>query len=329
MVEKNQSFKDRLNSWGKERKAFFFLIDFELKKPFVCELNKLEEEDIFIQTPEFNNILEHKSQALNDFEITPISFQTYKKAIEYVKREIKYGNSYLVNLTFPTEIKTKNRLIDIFVAANSPYKLFFKNEFVSFSPEIFIKIINNEIFSYPMKGTIDARIDNARQKILDNEKEMNEHHTIVDLIRNDLSMVASHVEVPRFRYLQEIKTNRKPLIQVSSEIKGILEKNWHERIGDILFRLLPAGSISGAPKKKTVEIIQNAEKGFRGYYTGIFGIFDGYKLNSAVNIRYIENQENKLIYRSGGGITALSNPKEEYNELIDKIYVPLGGNYQN
>jgi para-aminobenzoate synthetase component 1 len=86
--------------------------------------------------------------------------------------------------------------------------------------------------------------------------------------------------------------------------------------------LLPAGSISGAPKEKTREIIRNAEKEARGFYTGIAGIYDGETLDSCVMIRYVEKQGEKTFYRSGGGITFQSEEGSEYNELIDKIYVP-------
>ena len=174
-----------------------------------------------------------------------------------------------------------------------------------------------------MKGTIDATLPDAERLLLNNEKELAEHFTIVDLIRNDLSMVAKNVKVDRFRYIDHIKTHRHELLQMSSEISGELPENYHERIGDILFEVLPAGSVSGAPKKKTVEIIRAAEQYERGYYTGIFGIFDGENIDSGVMIRFIEQTTDGLIYKSGGGITAKSNFEEEYQELIDKIYVPL------
>ena len=92
---------------------------------------------------------------------------------------------------------------------------------------------------------------------------------------------------------------------------------------DILLGMLPAGSICGAPKAKTVSIIQEVEQGPRGYYTGIFGYFDGENLDSAVNIRYLEKKDGQLLYRSGGGITFLSDLESEYKELIEKIYVPV------
>ena len=91
----------------------------------------------------------------------------------------------------------------------------------------------------------------------------------------------------------------------------------------MLAKLLPAGSISGAPKVKTVEVIQQAEQGKRGYYTGVFGYFDGENLDSAVAIRYIEQINGQFWFRSGGGITAKSQLKEEYQELLEKVYVPI------
>jgi len=87
--------------------------------------------------------------------------------------------------------------------------------------------------------------------------------------------------------------------------------------------LLPAGSVTGAPKKKTVEIIRETENYDRGYYTGICGYFDGSRLDSGVMIRFIEKNENGTIFKSGGGLTVYSDPEREYREMIDKVYVPI------
>ena len=174
-----------------------------------------------------------------------------------------------------------------------------------------------------MKGTIEASIPNAKEKILANEKEMAEHVMVVDLMRNDLSMVGTSVQVENFRYVEKIKAGEKELLQVSSKITTKLPNNWHEILGDLLQTLLPAGSITGTPKRSTVNIIKSIEDYERGFYTGIFGIFDGKNLYSAVMIRFIEKEEGKLFYKSGGGITLDSDAKSEYEELIDKIYLPL------
>ena len=109
---------------------------------------------------------------------------------------------------------------------------------------------------------------------------------------------------------------------MSSEIEGKLPANWQSCLGEIIWNLLPAGSISGAPKIKTVNIIQSVEERERDYYTGLYGYFDGENFDSAVAIRYIEQDNNDFYYWSGGGITAYSKKEEEYQELKDKIYVP-------
>ncbi len=174
-----------------------------------------------------------------------------------------------------------------------------------------------------MKGTIDADLPMAESVILNDPKEHSEHVMVVDLLRNDLSMVAKNVRVERFRYVQKIDAGPKKLLQISSHIKGDLEKNWQDRLGDLLSTLLPAGSITGAPKRKTTQIIKEVEDYKRGYYTGIFGIFDGKSLDTAVMIRFIEKTKEGFFYKSGGGITLDSDPIKEYEEMVDKVYVPM------
>ena len=175
-----------------------------------------------------------------------------------------------------------------------------------------------------MKGTINASEEIAKQKLLDSKKEFEEHNTIVDLIRNDLAIVSQNIQVKKYRYVERIETHRGAIYQTSSEICGELDENWQIEIGSLLSKLLPAGSISGAPKEKTMQIIQQAEGEKRGYYTGIFGYFDGESLESAVAIRYIEkNEQGEIQFRSGGGITSQSSLEEEYQEILEKVYVPI------
>ncbi|NCB09734.1 MAG: aminodeoxychorismate synthase component I, partial [Bacteroidia bacterium] len=247
----------------------------------------------------------------------------YKSGFELIKRHILNGDTYLLKFTQPTPVQTNCSLEEIFRISSARYKILIKDEFVCFSPETFIKTENRKIFSFPMKGTINAEIENAEYLILNDTKEMAEHNTIVDLIRNDLSLIAENVRVDKFRYLELIETNRKNLWQVSSQISGELPENYAEKLGDIVFSMLPAGSISGAPKKKTVEIIREAENYERGYYTGVFGYFDGKNLDSCVIIRYLENKNGQLVYKSGGGITFMSEAEKEYEEMLNKVYVPI------
>jgi len=317
------NYELRMNQLGKEGIPFFFLIDYEQKKPKIFPLNEIPN-SLFFKSGLFAT--KKPKYRLSDrvaFTVKPVSFEVYKTAFLKAKKEILKGYSYLLNLTFPTPIKTNLTLSEIYNRSNTPYKLLFNNEFVCFSPESFVKIEEGKIYTYPMKGTIDAAILNAKEIILKDAKETAEHHTIVDLLRNDLSRVAKNVNVDKLRYVDTIKTNSKILLQVSSKISGVLTENYAKNIGTIISKLLPAGSICGAPKKETLNIIKKVENYKRGYYTGVMGVFDGKNLDSAVLIRYIENHNGNLIYKSGGGITHLSDAKSEYQELIQKVYVPF------
>ncbi|WP_394804431.1 aminodeoxychorismate synthase component I [Portibacter lacus] len=310
-----------MNHLGASRTPFFFMIDFELENINVFKLDELD--DVFFDVNGVKNHHIPYGQANIKLEKGRIPFMDYKKSFDLVYKELQYGNTFLLNLTSATEIKLNNSLFDIFLNSKAKYKLFFKDEFVCFSPEPFIKIDNDIISSYPMKGTANANIPNAAEKLIANEKELSEHYTIVDLIRNDLSIVADNVRVSKFRYLETIASNNQVLYQLSSKIEGDLSSEWHNEIGSILEKILPAGSISGAPKKKTVEIIQAAENQKRGYYTGIMGYYNGVTLDAGVMIRFIEKKGDQYFYRSGGGITFMSDLNSEYSELIDKIYVPV------
>jgi para-aminobenzoate synthetase component 1 len=312
-----------MNNLGKQGKPFAFLIDFSAEKSLIFELPD-STENIWWQIPGFSNIPRNPcNKALKSWKVFPISFDVYKEGFDKIMFHIHNGDTYLLNFTQPTPIDTNLSLKEIFNISSAPYKIYLKDEFVCFSPETFVKIENGKIYSFPMKGTIDADIENAEQVILSDSKEIAEHNTIVDLIRNDMSLIAENVEVDKFRFLSHIQTNNKNLWQVSSKISGNLPVNYTENIGDIIFKMLPAGSISGAPKMKTLEIIRKTENYDRGYYTGIFGYFDGKNLDSCVLIRYIENQNGKLVYKSGGGITFMSNAEKEYDEMLKKVYVPI------
>ena len=227
--------------------------------------------------------------------------------------------------------------------------------FVCFSPETFVRIKGGRIYSYPMKGTLDASLPNAEKQLMEDQKEAAEHATIVDLIRNDLSRVAEDVRVDKYRYIDVLHTNKGNILQTSSEISGRLPEDYPHHLGEILDAQLPAGSITGAPKDKTMQIIQEAEGYDRGFYTGIMGIYDQGELNSAVMIRFIEEETSpvdfeadgeknfkvsegkgdeasegkrdeasrKLYFKAGGGITSKSDCRKEYEEVIQKIYLPF------
>ena len=320
-----QDFIESINKLGKEKTPFLFIIDFDMEKPIVLPLKDLDSNTILFSINGKNNSIckPHYYDRLTEFKANPVSKDRYTKAFNYVQKHIKHGNSFLVNLTMPSAIETNLGLEEIFHRSTAKYKLWIENKLVVFSPETFIKTDGNKISALPMKGTMDASMPNAKQQLLESKKELAEHYTIVDLIRNDISMVAKNVKVNKFRIIDHIKTNSGGLLQMSSEIVGDLPNNYLNKLGEILIKMLPAGSISGAPKKKTLEIIKEAEQYKRGYYTGVFGVFDGKNIDSGVMIRYIEQTPEGMMYKSGGGITVKSNVDEEYQELIDKIYLPF------
>ena len=313
---------ERMNELGAQGKPFVFIIDFDFQKPLLFETENNSK--LLWKTPVSSNYVPKEFQKENiSWEIDPVRFDHYQQAFNKVQNHIHSGDTYLLNLTMPSGLRSNLSLEEIFHLSDAPYKIYLKNQFVCFSPEIFVRINDGIISSYPMKGTIDARIENAEQILLTDEKEIAEHHTIVDLIRNDLSMVASDVQVERMMFIDRINTNKGDLLQMSSKISGKLPENYQASIGTILSKMLPAGSICGAPKQKTLEIIRKVESYDRGYYTGIFGTFDGNNLESCVLIRFIEQNENEFTFKSGGGITFMSDCQSEYNELIRKVYVPI------
>lgn len=318
-----EDFENRLNEWGRQRIPFLFVVDFEMESPFACPWEEAKNENIFFDIDRRSNFISQLPKSPVTLAKFPIPLAEYKKKFDVVAGHLSYGDSFLTNLTIKTEVQLSQTLRELFFLARARYKLLFKDNFLVFSPETFVRIRDEQILTFPMKGTIDAAVPNARELILRDPKELAEHVTVVDLMRNDLSRVASGVTVTRFRYVEELKTNYKNLLQVSSEITGRLQDDYRSQLGTILVKLMPAGSVSGAPKSKTVQIIREAEQEKRSYYTGVFGYFDGTHLESAVMIRFIEKIGEKLFYRSGGGITTQSEVLDEYQEAIDKIYVPV------
>lgn len=333
---KASEVREMMNRYGKEGTPFLFAVDFEMENG-IFELNPVESDALIFKTADSDNFgmfLSKNSENTHNLSTTKRNDiltitekpdeSEYKRSYDTVMSGLMRGDTYLINLTTVTGVKTPLTFEQIALHSGSPYVLAVPDMFVCFSPERFVKIENGIITSCPMKGTIDAAIPDARSKILEDYKESCEHNTITDLIRNDIGAVSDRVWVERFRYTDKIKTDRGEIIQVSSEIKGEVMDRYLSRPGDLIFTLLPAGSVSGAPKASTIKLISGAEKGRRGFYTGVFGYFDGKSLDSAVLIRFIEKGEDgSLYYRSGGGITVNSSWDEEYNEVLKKVYLPI------
>lgn len=328
-----QEIIDRINLLAREGDPFLFVINYRGDDAFIRKLADIDPRECLYDFEGTGNVEETTARALPSsvtWEVDAPRYDDYSRSLNIVKSNILAGNSYLANLTCKVPVRCNLSLHDIFLRAKGKYKLLLIGEksrgrrFVCFSPESFLKIHDGRIYSYPMKGTLDASIPNAVDILMADRKEAAEHATIVDLIRNDLSRVATQVRVDRYRYIDVLHTNKGDILQTSSEISGQLPDDYREHLGDIIAAQLPAGSITGAPKRKTVEIIQEAEGYERGFYTGVTGIYSNGNLDSAVMIRFVEQDvEGNLFFKAGGGITSKSDCRKEYEEVIRKIYLPF------
>lgn len=313
-----------MDELSQQKVPFFFMVDFLMENVEIYTKSELENSSLLI---DFQNFKTSNSSPEVEKEIHFKSFpetkENYQTGFEAVQKNLRLGNSYLTNYTRKTEIDTNLTLEEIFHLSKAKYKVCSKDRFVFFSPETFVEISGGRIFTHPMKGTIDAAIENAPEKLKNDVKEKAEHYTVVDLLRNDLSMVANDVQLDEFQRIDLIRTQQKNLYAMSSEISGTIKDEFKGKVGSIMKTLLPAGSILGAPKPKTLEICLEAENYERGFYTGVSGWFDGEHLDSCVMIRFIEKENGKMYFKSGGGITHMSNLADEYQEMKNKIYVPV------
>ena len=387
-----QEIIDKINRLASQDEPFLFVINYQGDKAFIRLLSDINPEECLFDFEGRGNFSHARKETLKEeilkketlkeetsettWQIEPPLYEDYERSFNIVKSNIMAGNSYLTNLTCRVPVSCNLSLEEIFHRAKGKYKLLLRRKrtqaedkahlkeenieenltpFVCFSPETFVRIKGGRIYSYPMKGTLDASLPNAEKQLMEDRKEAAEHATIVDLIRNDLSRVAEDVRVDKYRYIDVLHTNKGDILQTSSEISGRLPEDYPHHLGEILDAQLPAGSITGAPKDKTMQIIQEAEGYDRGFYTGIMGIYDHGELNSAVMIRFIEEETSpvdfetdgeknfkasegkgdeasegkrdeasrKLYFKAGGGITSKSDCRKEYEEVIQKIYLPF------
>ena len=230
---------------------FVFLINFEHNCSYIEETNAIDTDELLYQFGTKTNY-RHTNTTVKPHPIvwspSPMPFENIKSIPSSEKQHLK-GNSFLANLTCITPVESNLSLDDIFVHSEATYKIRLANHFVCFSPETFIKINNGIISSYPMKGTIRADLP-AQPNSYWKMKEMAEHATITDLIRNDLSMVAHKVSVTRYRYIDKLTTNSGKILQTSTEITGRLPDNYHQNLGNILFQTTPCWFYYRCTKRK-------------------------------------------------------------------------------
>jgi len=188
---------------------------------------------------------------------------------------------------------------------------------LSLSPELFVQVTGNEILTKPMKGTaprgITPTLDDAQKTYLQTDtKQRAENLMIVDLMRNDLGRIGTHIRVPE---LFAVETHR-TLHQMTSDVRATLKT---DRIDDMLRAIFPAGSITGAPKIRAMEIISDLEDTPRGVYCGAFGLLHKGASWLNVAIRTLTIQDGMAEIGIGSGVVADSDPASEYAECLLKM----------
>ena len=254
-----------------------------------------------------------------------ISQREYGKKIQRIKYYLEQGLTYQVNFTFKEKFDFCGDILDLYLdlrrAQPTSYSSLIntgKEKILSLSPELFFRINKGKIIARPMKGTIkrgvtDKEDSEVKADLRASEKIRAENLMIVDLLRNDLGRISKPVRTPKLFNIEEHRT----LYQMTSTIEGKLKKNL--RLKEIFSSLFPCGSVTGAPKIKTMELISKLEKEPRGIYTGTIGYVSPQGRSCFnVAIRTIYLKKNKGELGIGGGIVYDSKAKDEYEEALLK-----------
>lgn len=315
-----------------------FLFDNLKRKSFLISFNHKPKEKEIVKS-----IIEEKSKfkdKLSEFKFENLTSNTpyfrYEESIKKIKDYIKEGDVYQINFSHRFQIKGKFEPYSLFYRLKktnpSPYSAYFNLiDFIliSNSPEVFLRKHGNKILTKPMKGTRRPTENrNLNKKIADDllksEKDRAELIMIVDLERNDLGKICKYgtVRVKKLINLEKYKT----VYQTTSTIEGELNENIN--LKEIIKATFPGGSVTGAPKKRAMEIIEELEVNKRSFYTGSFGYF-GFNGNLQLNIliRSLIMKNDKIYYPVGGGIVWDSIPEEEYKETITKarnLFLTIG-----
>jgi para-aminobenzoate synthetase/4-amino-4-deoxychorismate lyase len=261
--------------------------------------------------------------------IADISYEEYAKSLTEIKNQIALGNTYEVNYTYDYSVFSALAGFDLCnqILANqkTPYNAYIKNKYeevLCFSPELFFTLDGNIVSTKPMKGTVKrgatAEEDAQNIEFLQNDiKNRAENVMIVDLLRNDLGKIAKTgtVNVDKLFEIETHKTLHTMTSTISAEIKD------STTLYDIFEAIFPCGSITGAPKISTMEIIDRVESGKRNIYCGAIGLISPEETIFSVPIRILQRSvgQNHYKYRVGGAIVWDSSIADEWDETLVKM----------
>ncbi len=255
------------------------------------------------------------------------SEEEYCKMVESAKGYIREGDIFQVVLSNRIEADIEGSLFDVYRVLRttnpSPYMFYFSSddiEIAGASPETLVKLVDDQIYTFPLAGTrprgkTDEEDKALEEELLADEKELAEHNMLVDLGRNDIGKISEIGSVKVNRYMDIVRFSH--VMHIGSTVEGILRED-HDYLSAI-DSILPAGTLSGAPKIRACEIINELEDNKRGIYGGAIGYIDlTGNLDTCIAIRIAFARDNKVFIRVGAGIVADSIPENEFIECNNK-----------
>ena len=273
--------------------------------------------------------------------ISNINKETFENNVDIAKEYVRSGDIFQVVLSRKYEFKISGDLLSIYKSLRtinpSPYMYYFKSNdlnIIGASPEMLVRVTDNQIETFPIAGTRPRDEDMEKNKklteeLLSDEKERAEHVMLVDLARNDVGQIArfGSVKVPEFMEVHQFSHVQHIVSKVIGELKDEMDSF------EAVRAIFPAGTVSGAPKIRAMEIIQELEKESRGPYAGALGYFSkNMCADFAITIRTLVVKGNKAYIQAGAGIVADSVPEKEWFEteqkagaLIDALKIAKDG----
>lgn len=255
------------------------------------------------------------------------SEEEYCRMVEKAKHYIYEGDIFQVVLSNRLEAEYEGSLFNAYRLLRtinpSPYMFYFSSddiEVAGASPETLVKVEDGGLHTFPLAGTrprgkTEEEDKKFEEELLSDEKECAEHNMLVDLGRNDLGRISEFGSVEVEQYMSVLRYSH--VMHIGSTVRGILSKE-HKAL-DAIDAVLPAGTLSGAPKLRAMEIINELENNKRGIYGGAIGYIDFTgNLDTCIAIRTAYKKNGKVFVRSGAGIVADSIPENEYRECINK-----------
>lgn len=255
------------------------------------------------------------------------SKEEYCRMVTRAKEYIREGDIFQVVLSNRLEADFEGSLLDTYRVLRtinpSPYMFYFSGddiEAAGASPETLVKLHDGTLYTFPLAGTRPRgktieEDDFLEKDLLSDEKECAEHNMLVDLGRNDIGKISEFGSVKVQKYMSIEKFSH--VMHIGSTVQGSIREEYDAV--SAVDAILPAGTLSGAPKKRACEIIDELENIKRGIYGGAVGYLDfNGNLETCIAIRFAFKKNGKVFSQSGGGIVADSVPENEYEETINK-----------